>query len=165
MHLRKLVCAVGLVASFGADVALGLGLGEIKLKSTLNEPLEAEIKLLQVRDLDDDDIFISLASKDDFARVGVDRTFFLQELRFQVITTGPNAPMVRVTTRNPVKEPYLNFLVETQWPSGRLLREYTLLMDLPAFDDTAAAAPVQGAQTRSSAASSEASAPRNRAQP
>ncbi len=147
MRLRKLVCAVGLVASFGADVALGLGLGEIQLKSTINEPLKAEIKLLQVRDLEQDEIFITLAPKEEFQRAGVDRNFFLQELRFEVDLDGAGGPVVRVSTRNPVKEPYLNFLLETQWPSGRLLREYTLLMDLPVFDSTSQAGAVQGAQT------------------
>src|SRR5690606_39041842 len=44
-----------------------------------------------------------------------------------------------LSTRNPVREPYLNFLVEARWTSGRLLREYTLLMDLPTFADEPAA--------------------------
>ncbi len=138
MRLRKLALAVGLVSVLGSEVAISLGLGEIKLNSTLNQPLNAEIKLLQTRELSSDDILVGLANKIDFQNAGVDRDFFLSDLKFQVVTNSPDGPIVRVTSKKIVREPYLNFLVETQWPTGRILREYTLLMDLPVFsNDTA----------------------------
>lgn len=151
MRVRKLTLAVGLVAALGAEMAAALGLGEIKLNSALNQPLDAEIKLLQIRNLTADEILVALASREDFDRAGVERLFFLSDLRFRVVLDHPSGPIVRVTSRKPVREPYLNFLLETQWPTGRLLREYTLLMDLPVFGDQPAA-PVRGAQTRPQAA-------------
>ncbi|TQV67691.1 FimV family protein [Exilibacterium tricleocarpae] len=147
MCVRKLALAVGLVGALGAQMAAALGLGEIKLNSTLNQPLNAEIKLLQVRNLTEEEILVSLAEREDFDRAGVERTFFLSDLRFKVVLNHPSGPIVRVTTRKPVREPYLNFLLETQWPTGRLLREYTVLMDLPVFADEPAA-PVRGAAPR-----------------
>lgn len=143
MHLRKLTLAIGLLGgALCSNLAHGLGLGEITLKSALDEPLEAEIKLLQVRDLTSGEIIIGLASIDDFKRAGVDRVFFLQDLKFEVLLNNPGGPIVKVTSRKPVQEPYVNFLVQTRWPSGRLLREYTLLLDLPVFADR----PVQPVQ-------------------
>ena len=133
MRLRKLALAVGLASVLGSEMAIALGLGEIKLNSTLNQPLNAEIKLLQTRELSLDEILIGLAGKDDFKNAGVDRVFFLSDLKFQVIMGAAGSTVVRVTSKKPVLEPYLNFLVETQWPTGRILREYTLLMDLPVF--------------------------------
>ncbi|MYM62728.1 FimV/HubP family polar landmark protein [Pseudomaricurvus sp. HS19] len=138
MRLRKLALAVGLAGAMGADFASALGLGEIKLLSRLNQPLEAEIKLLQVRDLNEDEIRIVLASGTDFEKAGIDRVYFLSSLKFDVDLKAAGGPVVRVTSPQPVREPYLNFLLETQWPSGRILREYTVLMDLPVFGDETA---------------------------
>lgn len=145
MRVRKLALAVGLVSALGGNTALALGLGEIKLNSTLNQPLDAEIGLLQTRGLGDGEIKVRLANPEDFERAGVDRSYLLTELRFDVDYSGAK-PVVRVSSRAPIREPYLNFLVETRWPSGRLLREYTLLMDLPAFSGSTAQQPVRAAE-------------------
>ncbi|MBR9912074.1 MAG: hypothetical protein GYB33_17170 [Gammaproteobacteria bacterium] len=148
MRLRRLALAVGLASAFSTSVTNALGLGEIKLLSNLNQPLEAEIKLLQVRDLSENEILVSLASKDEFQRAGIDRLFLLTDLKFSVRLDAPTGPVIRVTTRNPVREPYLNFLLESQWPNGRILREYTVLLDLPVFADQRPQ-PVQSATTTS----------------
>ncbi|GAA5523743.1 hypothetical protein Maes01_00292 [Microbulbifer aestuariivivens] len=145
MRVRKLALAVGLVSALGGNAALALGLGEAKLNSVLNQPLNAEIRLLQIRDLGENEIKVRLASPEDFERAGVDRSYLLTELRFDVDYSGAE-PVIRVSSRSPIREPFLNFLVETRWPSGRLLREYTLLMDLPAFSETAASQPVRAAE-------------------
>lgn len=135
MRLRQLVLACGLTSLVLSPYASALGLGEVKLKSTLNQPLEAEVKLLDTRDLTAEQILVALASPADFERNGVDRLFFYTEFQFQVDLTAADGPKVVITSRNPVREPYLNFLIEARWTAGRLLREYTLLMDLPTFDD------------------------------
>ena len=146
MRLRKLALAVGATAALVSNLGFALGLGEIKLNSALNQPLDAQIKLLQVRDLSEDEILVRLASRDAYERANVERIFFLTGLTFEVVLDDPNNPYVRVTTKEDVREPYLNFLLETQWPTGRMLREYTVLMDLPTFSEKnqkAVAAPKQ----------------------
>jgi len=145
MRVQKLALAVGLVSALGGNGALALGLGEIKLNSTLNQPLNAEINLLQTRGLGESEIKVRLASTEDFERAGVERAYLLDELRFEVDYSS-GQPVVRISSRTPIREPFLNFLVETRWPSGRLLREYTLLMDLPAFSTTTASQPVRAAE-------------------
>ncbi|WP_066965611.1 FimV/HubP family polar landmark protein [Microbulbifer sp. Q7] len=145
MRVQKLALAVGLVSALGGNGALALGLGEIKLNSTLNQPLNAEINLLQTRGLGESEIKVRLASTEDFERAGVDRAYLLDDLRFDVDYSS-GKPVVRISSRNPIREPFLNFLVETRWPSGRLLREYTLLMDLPAFSTNTASQPVRAAE-------------------
>ena len=135
---RKFVIALSsLVGSMMLTEAHAVGLGEIKLRTNLNEPLRADIQLMQVKDLSENEILVNLASKEEFAKAGVDRDFLLNSLHFRLDLADPKNPKVVVTTEQPIREPYLNFLLEVQWPSGRLLREYTLLMDLPAFADTA----------------------------
>ena len=153
MRLRQLVLACGLTSLVLSPYASALGLGEVKLKSTLNQPLEAEVKLLDTRDLTAEQILVSLASPADFERNGVDRLFFYTEFQFQVDLQAADGPKVVITSRSPVREPYLNFLVEARWTAGRLLREYTLLMDLPTFDDGASTQAVQAATTRATPSS------------
>ena len=151
MRLRQLVLACGLTSLVLSPYASALGLGEVKLKSTLNQPLEAEVKLLDTRDLTAEQILVALASPADFERNGVDRLFFYTEFQFQVDLQAADGPKVVITSRNPVREPYLNFLVEARWTAGRLLREYTLLMDLPTFDEGSSTRAVQSAVTGPSA--------------
>lgn len=145
MHLRKLVLACGFASFALSNYASALGLGEVKLNSTLNQPLSAEVQLLDTRDLTAQQIIIALASPADFERNGVDRLYFYTEFHFEVVLDHPGGPIVRVTTRNAVREPYLNFLIEARWSAGRLLREYTILMDLPTFAEEVPR-PVQAAE-------------------
>lgn len=140
MRLGKLAAAIGLVSVMTAPGLSALGLGEITLHSTLNQPLDAEIKLLQTRDLDKGEILAALASNDDFKRAGIERNYFLTGLTFSVDLKAAGGPVLRVRSDRQVQEPYLNFLVETRWPAGRILREYTLLMDLPVFTEDASPA-------------------------
>ncbi len=114
--------------------ALSLGLGELEMQSFLNEPLRAEVALLDLRELTADDIRIRLAGVDDFERLGVDRSYFLTNIQFEVdIDEATGSGVIRLTTEESVLEPYLDLIVEARWPNGRVLREYTVLVDPPAF--------------------------------
>ena len=110
--------------------SMALGLGDITVHSALNQPLKADIALVDAAGLSASDLSASLATADEFARAGVERVFFLNDLKFTPILHG-NRQMIRVTSRKPVNEPFLNFLVQLDQPNGRLLREYTLLIDPP----------------------------------
>jgi len=113
-----------------ARSAFGLGLGEITLESFVNEPLEARVELLDVGGLQPEDIKIRLATQEDFDRLGVERAYFLTNMQFEVVFDGLGA-RIHLATDEPLVEPYLDFLIEARWPAGRLLREYTVLVDLP----------------------------------
>ncbi|MEJ2532355.1 MAG: hypothetical protein P8Y92_11190 [Halioglobus sp.] len=117
-----------------AGSVMALGLGELTLESFLNEPLRAKVDLLDVGGLHEDQIRIRLATREDFDRLGVDRAYFLTSLKFDVSLDDNGKASIRVSSEEPVLEPYLDFIVEARWPSGRLLREYTVLVDPPVFD-------------------------------
>lgn len=125
--------ALGAGAALLSQLALAVGLGELQLHSAMEERLVAEIDLLNVGDLNEHQMMVRLASPEDFENAGVDRDFRLSELRFEVSLDNPQRPVIRILSRQPIREPYLNFLIELRWPSGRLLREYTALLDLPTF--------------------------------
>jgi pilus assembly protein FimV len=133
MKVRKLAVALALAGGLGSGVAQALGLGEIELQSYLNEPLNAEINLRKSEGIAPGDVFVNIAPQSAFERVGIDRTFFLTKLNFQVTTAPDGNLVVNVSTREPLREPYLNFLVEVTWPSGRLMREYAVLVDPPVY--------------------------------
>ena len=153
-HVRKLLLTLASGSALYSGLVPALGLGGITLHSALNQPLEADIELLQMGDLDSGDIRVRLASEADFARTGVDRLFFLNDLRFTPLLRG-NRHIIRVVSSKPVQEPYLNFVIEVARPNGQLLREYTVLLDPPSSSaySAVAAAPV-AEQPRASAARS-----------
>jgi len=107
------------------------------LESFLNEPLKAKVDLLNTGDLDEDQIKVRLATTEDFDRLGVDRAYFLTGIKFEIQVDDSGRGHILLTSDDPVLEPYLDFIIETRWPSGRLLREYTVLVDPPAFDQAA----------------------------
>ncbi|MHC8342872.1 FimV/HubP family polar landmark protein [Pseudomonas sp. RT6P73] len=132
-HVVLRCCArlllVGGAVTYSA-LAPALGLGEITLHSALNQPLRADIALQDVGGLEEGELSVSLATAEEFTRSGVDRVFFLNDLKFTPVLRG-NRSLIRVTSNKPVNEPFLNFLVQLNQPNGRLLREYTVLIDPP----------------------------------
>lgn len=160
MKVRKLAVALALAGTMGSNLAYALGLGEVTVNSSLNEPLSAEIDLVRPGDLTQEEIAASLAPQRDFERIGIEPMFFLNEIQFNVEKNSRGELVLKLTTRKPVREPYLNFLVEVAWPSGRLLREYALLIDPPVFrdgpaDQSAQQAATPALQTRAAPAPSQ----------
>lgn len=132
---RKLAIALISIFTLLPQLANALGVGDIQLDSYLNQPLNAKIELLQTRDLTDQEILPGLASRADFQKAGVERFYFLTDLRFNVTLNPDGTGVITISSTKPVTEPFLNFLVEVYWPAGRLLREYTILLDPPVFSD------------------------------
>lgn len=120
--------------------SFSLGLGEIKLHSALNQALDAEIGLLSVGRTDVADIVVKLASREAFEKAGIDRPHFLTQFKFQVAKRVNGDAYLKITSRETVKEPFLDFIIEANWPGGRVLREYTLLLDPPVLVDERPAA-------------------------
>jgi pilus assembly protein FimV len=140
VQVRKLVLAIAAVSALSSGMAHALGLGELSVKSTLNQPLVAEIELTQAQGLNATQVVPSLATTADFAQAGVARQAFLNDLTFTPVLNASGKSVLRITSSKPVREPFVKFLVQVLWPNGRLLREYSLLLDPPKFSPEAAAA-------------------------
>ena len=112
------------------SAATALGLGEIEVKSKLNQRFSAVIPMTSVSADEAETVLISLASNEDFERTGIERTEYLSTLKFAVNTEGGN-PRIVVSSASSAREPYLSFLLEVRSRSGRTLREYTVLLDPP----------------------------------
>ncbi|MEO6680290.1 MAG: FimV/HubP family polar landmark protein [Pseudomonas sp.] len=148
VQVRKLVLAIAAASALSSGMAHALGLGELTLKSTLNQPLVAEIELLDVKDLTAAEVVPSLASPDDFAKAGVDRQAFLNDLTFTPVLNASGKSILRVTSSKPLSEPMVKFLVQVMWPNGRLLRDYSVLLDPSKFSAQTADAAAQPAPSQ-----------------
>ena len=151
--LRRISLALVL---FVSGEVLAVGLGDIKLDSALNEPLRAEVELLSATPEEIANLTVALASAETFDRYGIDRPVFLQNIEFDIVKSGrADGNYVRLTSLAPITEPFLTFLVEATWSRGRLLREYTVLLDPPTYAPPAAQqAPAVQAPSRSTPADS-----------
>ena len=146
---RKSALAMAMLGAFASTNVVALGLGEIELKSALNQPLDAEVELLSATAPELEELKVAVASAQAFADAGIDRPLFLNRLQFNVGRNASGQPVVRITSREVVREPFLDFLLEMSWSKGRLVREYTVLVDPPVT--MPAPPPVTSAPTRSAA--------------
>jgi pilus assembly protein FimV len=129
---RKLLGVIVAAALFLPDTGYTLGLGEIEVNSALNQKLNADIELLSATPEDAETIIVKLASRKEFSRAGLDRPYLLNDLRFKSVVIN-DVLYIKVSSGSPIREPFLNFLIEIDWPNGHLLREYTVLLDPPVF--------------------------------
>jgi pilus assembly protein FimV len=158
--MKTAVRRVLLLSALMSPSALyALGLGEIHLNSGLNQPFDADIELVSATQDDLGALRASLAPNDAFAKYGLDRPAFLSDFTFRVAKGANGQDVLKVTSPRPVTEPFVTMLVEASWPRGRLLREYTVLLDPPVF------APTPRASEASVAAPRAASAPAPSARP
>lgn len=127
--MRKTLLASSLFLLPG--LANALGLGTIDVKSALNEPLNAEIELVFASPAEQESLSVRLAREEDFQRVGLDASRLTVPLQFSVDRGSKGQPVIRVTSDRPVRDPALTILLEVNWGAGRLLREYSILLDPP----------------------------------
>lgn len=125
-----LALAVASASMLHSTMAAALGLGEISLHSALGQPFNADIELIEAGGLTPEEIVVTLASAEAFSKAGVERVFFLNDLRFTPVVRG-NRAVVHVESHKAVTEPYMDFLVRLSRPNGDQLREYTVLLDPP----------------------------------
>lgn len=115
-----------------SSAAMALGLGEIRVKSQPGQPLVAEIPIISSEPGELEQLQVRLASPVTFERVGLARPEgLINNLSFAVGLSDDGRAVVRVTSQEPVQVAALNFLIEVDWGQGRLVREYSALVDTP----------------------------------
>ncbi|MDE2306577.1 MAG: hypothetical protein KGL34_13535, partial [Gammaproteobacteria bacterium] len=110
-----------------------LGLGEIHLRSALDEPLNADIDLIAATPDELTSVHAELAPVSEYTRFGVDHPAFLSSFHFQVVKAADGHSVLRVTSTDSIPEPFVTFLIEVDWSRGHLMREYTVLLDPPVY--------------------------------
>ncbi|MEW5788010.1 MAG: FimV/HubP family polar landmark protein [Pseudomonadota bacterium] len=115
-------------------------MGRLTVQSSLGQPLRAEIELLSVSKDELSGITAKVASAEAFRQARMDRTEALGNLRFAVDQRANGQPVLRISSTSSLSDPFLDLLIELNWSSGRLIREYTILLD-PPTDGKAAETP------------------------
>ncbi|MDP2830035.1 MAG: FimV/HubP family polar landmark protein [Sulfuricellaceae bacterium] len=134
-------------------VANSAGLGKLTVLSALGQPLRAEIELHSVQANELDSIVAKVASVEAFRSAGVERSSVMSDIRFSVEQKKDGSQVLKMSTVQAVNDPFLDVLIELNWSSGRLLREYTALMDPVGFAEPQAVHPVEVPVQKSLAAS------------
>ena len=132
------------------SAAFALGLGDIRLLSPLNAPLDAEIELVDVAPDEMNTVQAQLASRETFARYGLDWPGYLSGVQVRAVHSHDGRSIIKLKSADPISDPFITLLVEVNWSHGRLVREYTMLLDPPVYtpgQSTAASAPVSAPAT------------------
>ncbi len=115
-----------------ATPAFALDIDRIEVKSRYGQPLLAEIPVIADDPAELQHLQARLASPATFARIGLERPRgVLKDLRFRLVRDARGKPVIRITSRLPVEQPFLTFLVQVEWGDGRLVREYSVSLDDP----------------------------------
>lgn len=108
---------------------IAAGLGKLTINSALGQPLQAEIDLVAVRNEEISSLAAQLGSHEAFNQAGIDYKSFFSALEISIQPRSNGDPFIKITSPNAINEPFLNMLIELSWASGRLMREYTVLLD------------------------------------
>jgi pilus assembly protein FimV len=115
------------------SAAFALGLGDIRLLSPLNAPLDAEIELVDVTPEEMQTLKAQIASRDTFTRYGLDWPIFLSSVSVKTTRGADGRQVIKLKSTDTITEPFITLLVEVNWARGRLVREYTMLLDPPVY--------------------------------
>ncbi len=131
---KKTIALITLVTgSLYAGNLLAVGLGELTVNSSLNEPLDATIQVLGLDGLTENQINVSLGSLADFQRANLARVGLIDDITLEIDVLNREEGILRLSSDEAVTEPFLNMVISMRWPNGRLMRDYTALIDLPVF--------------------------------
>ncbi len=134
---RMVSLSLAVAFTLAAQPALALGLGSIQVRSALGQPLRAVIPVQVSKPGEGKLLNVTLASPQAYERAGISLAQLGTTLRLAVAKNAQGNPVIRVSTTAPMRVPYLEFLLKVNSPNGSILREYTLLLDPPGFDQTA----------------------------
>jgi pilus assembly protein FimV len=123
-----------------------LGLGEIRVESSLNEPLAADIDIVGAAAEDLAGVTATIANRDTFLRYGVERPSFLSTTTFKIVRDSRGRAVLAVRSTEPFTEPLVGVLVDLRWHGGEAIRQYTLLLDPPGLAPAAHAAEAHAAE-------------------
>jgi len=115
------------------SLAVAAGLGKLTVLSGLGQPLRAEIELLATEKGEADNLSVRLPSADAFRKANIDYSGALLSIKFTIEQRGEGGSVVVLSSTQPINEPFLDMLVELDWKTGRLVREYTFLLDPPEY--------------------------------
>lgn len=132
--------AVATACLWGLD-ARALGLGRLTVHSALGEPLRAEIDVTNLTPEEASTLLLRVASPEAYRAAGVEYNSALPGARLQLVRGPDGRSVIRITSTRAVQEPFVDVILDMNWSGGKLVREYTLLLDPPSATRIAEAPP------------------------
>ena len=133
------------------SAAFALGLGDIRLLSPLNAPLEAEIEVNDIAPDEINTVQARLAPRESFSQLGLDYPTYLTSVQLRLVRTGDGRELIKVKSTDSITDPFITLLIQINWSHGQLMREYTMLLDPPVYtpgQPAVASAPVSAPSTQ-----------------
>ncbi|ABE49969.1 FimV/HubP family polar landmark protein [Methylobacillus flagellatus] len=138
MHKSKLKgVALAVLLAFAPMASEAAGLGRLTVTSGLGEPLSAEIELLSTTPDELATLTAGIAPEEAYNVQGVERTAIHNAIKVDVSKRADGTPVLKLTTSQAISDPFLDMLIQVDWATGRLLREYTVLLDPPGYNNQA----------------------------
>ncbi len=156
---RSLKLSMLMALALGTSQAMALDLGQIQVKSTLGQPLLAEIPLHPASPAELQNLTVQLASSEDFARAGIQGGRTSIPLHFSVANSGNGQQVIRITSSVVVDDPYIDLLIQVNGKGGKSMREFAILLDPPGTPVGASATAPSTAPAPVAATASTSSAP------
>ncbi len=117
-----------------------LGLGKLNVQSALGEALRAEIDVSSLTPEESATLQVKVATPETYRAAGVDFNAVLSSAQITLQRRPDGRPYLRIASDRSVQEPFVDVILDLNWASGRLVREYTLLFDPPSVRQAAQAA-------------------------
>lgn len=137
MHKSKIKqISLAVCLAFMPLSGFSAGLGKLNVNSGLGEPLKAEVELLSVSPEELSTLVATIASEEAYAVQGITRLGVHSNIKVDLAKNSDGSPVLRLRSSQPISDPYLDMLIQVDWASGRLLREYTVLLDPPGYKET-----------------------------
>ncbi|MBC8055292.1 MAG: hypothetical protein H7Y61_01800, partial [Rhizobiales bacterium] len=124
-----------------APAAWSLGLGRMQVQSALGESLRAEIEVTSITPEEAANLRVRVAPPESYKAAGVDYNAVLPGTQVEFLRRADGRPYLKLTSERGVQEPFVDVILEINWSTGRLVREYTMLFDPPVTARTPAPAP------------------------
>jgi pilus assembly protein FimV len=140
VHFTLKGVALAAACLWGSQAA-ALGLGRLNVQSALGEALKAEIEITSITPEEAGSLKLRVATPEAYRAAGVEYNGVLPTAQVQVVRRPDGRQVLRVTSDRSVLEPFIDVIIEANWTSGRLVREYTMLFDPPGSRLAQAAAP------------------------
>jgi pilus assembly protein FimV len=136
MWRKNLAVLIALISCFSFSGSLwAVGLGQLRADSSINQPLSVRIQLTDLGSTPLDEINVAVADADNFERLGVDVVDNFPEIQI-ILGVDEAGPYARLESASVIRTPYLEVVLDTRWPSGRVLTQHTILLDPPVFLDS-----------------------------
>ncbi len=145
MYKKKIVASMSIAVALMAQAAAAhsAGLGKLSVESALGQPLKAKIDVIATDPAELSNLHARLASPDAFRKANLELNSTITHIQFALDKKPDGSLVLKLTSDTPVNDPFIDMLVELDWGNGKMLREYTILLDPPNMK-TAGGAPNNG---------------------